>query len=148
MRRWPRRARLLSPTGLTGGIDAAETHLSGAARTHSVTIEDGAYDRVVPGPGQCFVDLDVTQSHYRTYGRAQRSTPPTIVGRHFDGEPFDVNRTHYYAEHMLPDDISQSRHVFLVQEAPCALAEASDAEVLDAAGYGAPAPAPTYPRRR
>ncbi len=121
-------------------------HVSGAERTHSILIEDGGYNRVVPGPSQCFADLDVTDAHYRTtYGT--QAQPTTVEARHFDGEPFGVGGRRYFSAHMLPNDISRGARAHLVLEVPCNLASASDAALVAAAGYGPPTPAPAARRR-
>lgn len=116
--------------------------VSGQERTHQIVIENGGYAQLVPCTDQCFVDLDVTDVHYT---RAQQHAI-SVVGRHFDGRPFDVSRDRYYSEGALPNQISRGARAHLVLEVPCNMASASDAALAQAAGYGAPAPG--FPRRR
>ncbi|MGE0785845.1 MAG: hypothetical protein AB7S26_09170 [Sandaracinaceae bacterium] len=128
----PREAHAFTLT--QGEHDLRLAPVGAPAREHHLTVDDGSYDRVAPMTDQCFVNLDVTEVYY---GSAPR---PLLVGRHFEGEPFDVGASQYFSEHGLPQSISRGAHTNLLVEVPCSMSSASEQALIDAAGYSANAP--------
>ena len=111
-------------------------------RRATVTIDSGRNLIAVPlGPEQCFVELNVTLSHY---GDGAGTSPPRVSDRVRHQDPFHVPQTYALTEDELPDhttervnsrgDIVGINLVHLFRPVPCDVMEQDDA-VLAVLGY-------------
>ncbi len=88
---------------------------------------DSAWDSwLLPSPGQCFLQLDVTDTYYG-YGESE---DPFIKARHGDGALIELPANWAFFEDDLPESISEHAQAYLIIDLPCDRIQDSDADLL------------------
>ncbi len=102
----------------------------GASTTHTVEVESGFYEQLVPAtPEQCWVKIDA-RAYYEGFEGL-----PSVDDRFPATGPIEVGGAMYFSEESLPNSIRDGNDVFLMWEIPCALLSAAPDDVLHAIGY-------------
>jgi len=108
---------------------------------HQLTIADGFTRLLVPAPGQCFVFLDVTNSHYYLQGMVEEPPPsamprPRVVGRVYEDTPVVPPTNLFWSKDALPTIAGgKSATLQLLAEVPCSNVAIDDDALLASLGY-------------
>jgi hypothetical protein len=114
-------------THLPQGEHQVALSVAGVEKKQKVRVTSGFTDLVVPAEGQCFVNLDVTKSHYESSSSA---ASPTVDRRFRETTPFDLPGSTYFTDAELPRSLKKRSRAHLMVQIPCEEIEKSDAEIL------------------
>ena len=93
---------------------------------------DSAWDEwLLPSPGQCFIQLDVTETFY-AYGTPE---DPLIEARHGDGALIELPTEWAFFEDDLPYEVNEHAEVYMFIDVDCPMLQRSDAELLADFGF-------------
>jgi hypothetical protein len=96
--------------------------------THTIEIESGAYDQVLPVGEQCFAHLDVTQ-HW--YDDAKPLSAVLLIATFSGGAPFDVPTGVHLATADLPAELGDGQRAELLLEVPCVVLSWGEDAVIE-----------------
>jgi hypothetical protein len=113
------------------GTHRVEITGDGEAQQREVKVSSGFANLLVPASNdQCFVVLDVSNSHYGS-GKER----PKVSKRIARGEIADLSSSTHYGENELPHSISDKESCELVSTIDCAVLSGEDSAVVMALGY-------------
>ena len=107
------------------------TPAEGEATEHSVNVENGMYDDMLPLSGQCLAVFDVTNYWYEENRLLDKlSEEISVELKSTDGAAFDHPAGVHYSTDDLPMQIQEGHRVELMMQLPCESLTVSDEQLI------------------
>jgi len=121
------------------GKHVVKLEAGSSSAVHEIEVKNGAYEELLPLPGQCFVLFDVTNFVNEKEKLAHHlMAEVTVKARFPEGKRFDMPAGAHYSIAEVPLE-GDRKHVEILSERPCAELALDDAALIKAAAFAKPA---------